>query len=77
LSASTTLVASAGTAGAPTDRVTSAAFGHTAGRPGAYAWQPGHAIPGSAVKIEYFGRRIAATVAPAPLVDRGMTRLRG
>jgi glycine cleavage system aminomethyltransferase T len=57
--------------------VTSAAFGHTVGRPIAYAWLPASATVGTAVEIEYFGSRIRATVAAEPLVDPEMTRLRG
>jgi glycine cleavage system aminomethyltransferase T len=62
--------------GRPAGYVTSAAFGHTIGRPIAYAWLPASAEPGTAVEIEYFGRRIPATVATEPLVDPGMTRIR-
>ena len=40
----------------PAGYVTSAAFGHTIGRPIAYAWLPASAVPGTAVEIEYFGR---------------------
>jgi hypothetical protein len=29
------------------------------------------------VEIEYFGRRVAATVSAEPLVDPGMERIRG
>src|SRR5919112_1676551 len=64
-------------AGQPAGYVTSAAFGHTIGRPIAYAWLPASATPGTSVEIEYFGRRIPATVATEPLVDPEMTRLRG
>ncbi|OZM72269.1 sarcosine dehydrogenase [Amycolatopsis antarctica] len=56
--------------------VTSAAFGHTIGRPIAYAWLPASADVGTAVEIEYFGRRIAATVAAEPLFDPAMERIR-
>jgi glycine cleavage system aminomethyltransferase T/glycine/D-amino acid oxidase-like deaminating enzyme len=56
--------------------VTSAAFGHTVGRPVAYAWLPAAAGIGTRVEIGYFGQRIAATVAAEPLVDPEMTRLR-
>jgi glycine cleavage system aminomethyltransferase T len=56
--------------------VTSAAFGHTVGAPIAYAWLPASATPGTAVEIEYFGRRIPATVAAEPLVDPEMARIR-
>ncbi|MEV5716169.1 FAD-dependent oxidoreductase [Amycolatopsis mediterranei] len=56
--------------------VTSAAYGYTVGRPIAYAWLPASADIGSSVEIEYFGRRLAATVAAEPLVDPGMDRIR-
>ncbi|MGK3204607.1 GcvT family protein [Amycolatopsis sp. MEPSY49] len=56
--------------------VTSAAYGYTVGRPIAYAWLPAAADIGSSVEIEYFGRRVAATVAAEPLVDPGMERIR-
>ncbi|MDN5749194.1 MAG: FAD-dependent oxidoreductase [Pseudonocardia sp.] len=62
--------------GRPAGYVTSAAFGHTVGRPVAYAWLPASATPGTAVEIGYFDRRIAATVTPEPLVDPQMTRIR-
>jgi glycine cleavage system aminomethyltransferase T len=63
--------------GRPAGYVTSAAFGHTVGRPIAYAWLPASAAVGTQVEIGYFGRRIPATVAAEPLVDPGMTRIRG
>ncbi|RZU31047.1 GcvT family protein [Blastococcus saxobsidens] len=63
--------------GAPAGYVTSAAFGHTVGRPIAYAWLPASAGVGTSVEIQYFDRRIAATVAAEPLVDPEMTRIRG
>ena len=63
--------------GLPAGYVTSAAFGYTVGRPLAYAWLPASATVGTRVEIEYFGRRIPATVADEPLVDPGMTRIRG
>jgi glycine cleavage system aminomethyltransferase T/glycine/D-amino acid oxidase-like deaminating enzyme len=56
--------------------VTSAAYGYTIGRPIAYAWLPASADIGSGVEIEYFGRRVPATVAAEPLVDPGMDRIR-
>jgi glycine cleavage system aminomethyltransferase T len=62
--------------GRPAGYVTSAAFGHTIGAPIAYAWLPASATPGTAVEIEYFGRRIPATVAAEPLVDPEMARIR-
>lgn len=57
--------------------VTSAAYGYTVGRPIAYAWLPANVEVGAKVDIEYFGKRIAATVSEEPLVDPGMTKLRG
>jgi glycine cleavage system aminomethyltransferase T/glycine/D-amino acid oxidase-like deaminating enzyme len=62
--------------GKPAGHVTSAAFGYTIGRPIAYAWLPGSVAAGTPVEIEYFGRRVPATVAAEPLVDPGMTRIR-
>ncbi|WP_020659379.1 GcvT family protein [Amycolatopsis benzoatilytica] len=62
--------------GAPAGYVTSAAYGYTIGRPIAYAWLPGAVQVGDAVEIEYFGRKVAATVAAEPLVDPGMERIR-
>jgi len=56
--------------------VTSAAYGYTVSRPIAYAWLPGAVEVGETVEIEYFGRRVAATVAEEPLVDPGMERIR-
>jgi dimethylglycine oxidase len=62
--------------GDPVGYVTSAAFGHTVGKPIAYAWLPSSATQGTTVEIKYFGRRIRATVATEPLVDPEMTRIR-
>lgn len=63
---------------APVGYVTSAAYGYTVGANIAYAWLPAeHATPGTALHVEYFGERLAATVAAEPLFDPGMTRLRG
>jgi glycine cleavage system aminomethyltransferase T/glycine/D-amino acid oxidase-like deaminating enzyme len=56
--------------------VTSAAYGYTISRPIAYAWLPASADVGSSVEIEYFGRRIPATVAAEPLFDPAMERIR-
>ncbi|MFD2474688.1 GcvT family protein [Amycolatopsis silviterrae] len=56
--------------------VTSAAYGYTIGRPIAYGWLPGSVEIGATVEIEYFGRRVPATVAAEPLVDPGMERIR-
>ena len=62
--------------GAPVGYVTSAAFGHTVGAPIAYAWVPASAVVGTGVEIQYFDRRIAATVVAEPLVDPEMKRIR-
>jgi dimethylglycine oxidase len=62
--------------GEPAGYVTSAAFGHTVGRPIAYAWLPAGLEPGDAVDIRYFGSPVRATVAAEPLVDPAMTRIR-
>lgn len=72
---------SARTGGAPTGLpagyVTSAAYGYTLGRAIAYAWLPAAAAaPGTPVHIEYFGRKIPATVAREPLFDPQMERIR-
>ena len=55
--------------------VTSAAHGYTIGRSIAYAWLPATPV-GTAVEIEYFGRRLPATVSAEPLVDPAMSRIR-
>ncbi|TPX10387.1 uncharacterized protein E0L32_008606 [Thyridium curvatum] len=57
--------------------VTSAAFGYTVRKPVAYAYLPSTVNEGDAVEIEYFGKRIQATVTPEPLYDPSMSRLRG
>ncbi|MFF1881655.1 FAD-dependent oxidoreductase [Pseudarthrobacter sp. NPDC058196] len=64
-------------AGEAAGYVTSAAYGFTIGKPIAYAWLPSSVSEGDAVEIEYFGRRVAATVSAEPLFDPGMERLRG
>ncbi|KAE8356368.1 hypothetical protein BDV28DRAFT_127170 [Aspergillus coremiiformis] len=55
--------------------VTSAAFGHTVRKPIAYAWLPPGVTEGQTVEIEYFGRRIQATITAEPLYDPHMSRL--
>ncbi|KAJ5473536.1 hypothetical protein N7475_003102 [Penicillium sp. IBT 31633x] len=55
--------------------VTTAAFGYTICKPIAYAWLPGDVNEGESVEIEYFGKRISATVAAEPLYDPEMNRL--
>lgn len=62
--------------GAPAGYVTSASFGHTVGAPIAYAWLPSTAVVGTGVEIQYFDRRIAATVVAEPLVDPEMKKIR-
>jgi len=57
--------------------VTSAAFGYTIRKPIAYASLLSTVVEGDSVEIEYFGRRIPATVTPEPLYDPNMSRLRG
>jgi glycine cleavage system aminomethyltransferase T len=46
-------------------------------KPIAYAWLPAGVEIGDSVEIEYFGKRLAATVTAEPLFDPGMERLRG
>jgi glycine cleavage system aminomethyltransferase T/glycine/D-amino acid oxidase-like deaminating enzyme len=62
--------------GAPAGYVTSAAYGYTLGRCVAYAWLPAGLTTGTGVHIEYFGRKVPATVAEEPLFDPKMTRIR-
>ncbi|MEV8086903.1 GcvT family protein [Streptomyces nigra] len=58
--------------------VTSAGYGYTVGTGIAYAWLPAErAVPGTALDIGWFGRRVKAVVAEEPLFDPAMTRLRG
>ncbi|OJJ87502.1 GcvT family protein [Aspergillus glaucus CBS 516.65] len=57
--------------------VTNAAFGYTVRKPIAYAWLPSTVVEGETVGIEYFGRKIQATVTPEPLYDPQMNRLHG
>ena len=63
--------------GRPVGYVTSAAFGYTIGKPVTHAYLPSTIAEGDAVDIEYFGRRIQATVATEPLFDPAMNRVRG
>ncbi|QUH02190.1 FAD-dependent oxidoreductase [Saccharopolyspora erythraea] len=62
--------------GEPAGYVTSAAFAHTIGTPIAYAWLPASATVGTRVEIQYFDRKVRATVAAEPLVDPDMHRIR-
>jgi glycine cleavage system aminomethyltransferase T/glycine/D-amino acid oxidase-like deaminating enzyme len=61
----------------PLGYVTSAAYGYTVQKPIAYAYLPNEVSIGDSVEIEYFGRRIPATITQDPLYDPTMTRLRG
>ncbi|KAK0308771.1 hypothetical protein LTR01_004649 [Friedmanniomyces endolithicus] len=56
--------------------VTSAAFAYTIRKPIAYAYLPGEVLDGEAVEIEYFGRRIRATVTDEPLSNVSARRER-
>jgi glycine cleavage system aminomethyltransferase T/glycine/D-amino acid oxidase-like deaminating enzyme len=49
--------------------VTTAAFGYTIRKPIAYAWLPASVQEGESVEVEYFGRRIRATVIKEPVYD--------
>jgi glycine cleavage system aminomethyltransferase T len=61
----------------PIGYVTSAAYGYSVGRGVVYAWiPPACAELGTPLQIEYFGERLAATVAPDPLFDPKMERIR-
>jgi glycine cleavage system aminomethyltransferase T len=61
----------------PVGFVTSAAYGYTIGRGIAYAWLlPEFSAVGAALHVEYFGERLAATVAREPLFDPMMERMR-
>ncbi|KAF9885058.1 hypothetical protein FE257_000789 [Aspergillus nanangensis] len=59
----------------PVGYVTSAAFGYTVRKPVAYAWLSSGIAQGESVEVEYFGRRIQATVMQEPLYDPEMRRL--
>ena len=61
--------------GKPAGYITTAAFGYTVRKPVAYAWLPVQVGEGAGVEIEYFGRRIKATVAAEPLYDPEQKRL--
>lgn len=62
--------------GEPAGYVTSAAYAYTLGTPIAYAWLPAGLPVGSTVEIQYFDRRIAASVAAEPLFDPETSRIR-
>ncbi|KAF3347132.1 hypothetical protein VdG2_04874 [Verticillium dahliae VDG2] len=54
--------------------VTNAAFGFTVGKPIAFGYLPIEVNVGDGVEIEYFGRRIKATVVAEPLHQQGAIR---
>lgn len=54
--------------------VSSAAFGYSIGKPIAYAWLPSGIMEGEVVEIEYFSRRIRATVTADPLLRLAATK---
>ncbi|HET9249788.1 MAG TPA: glycine cleavage T C-terminal barrel domain-containing protein, partial [Actinomycetota bacterium] len=57
--------------------VTSAAYGYSIGRGIAYGYLPVDlAVEGTSLEVEYFGDRLAATVAAEPLWDPKGERLR-
>ena len=57
--------------------VTSANFGYSVGKHIAYGYLPAdYAVEGTHLEIIYFGERLGATVAPDPLFDPKMTRLK-
>ncbi|MFI6389605.1 FAD-dependent oxidoreductase [Nonomuraea sp. NPDC050540] len=63
--------------GATVGYTTSAAYGHTIGRPIAYAWLPiDLTAPGTEVEVAYFGRPVPAEVAAEPLFDAKMEKIR-
>ena len=57
--------------------VTSAAFGYTIGKPIAYSYLPSTMAEGDVVEIEYFQRRVQATVATEPLLIPKVNKNRG
>ncbi|KAK6421999.1 hypothetical protein LTR95_016742 [Oleoguttula sp. CCFEE 5521] len=49
--------------------VTSAAFAYTIGKPVAYAWLPSGVREGDKVQVEYFGKRVPATIVANVTVE--------
>jgi glycine cleavage system aminomethyltransferase T len=49
--------------------VTTAAFGYTIRKPIVYAWLSASIQEGQRVEVEYFGRRVRATVTKEPVYD--------
>jgi glycine cleavage system aminomethyltransferase T len=57
--------------------VTSANYGYSIGRCIVYGYLPAESsAPGTAVEIEYFGKRLPATVQQEPLYDAAMEKLK-
>lgn len=64
--------------GAPISYVTSANYGYSVGKYICYACLPvEHALPGTELSIEYFGKPQRAVVAVEPLFDPQMQRMKG
>ncbi|KAL2801671.1 hypothetical protein BJX63DRAFT_442003 [Aspergillus granulosus] len=61
----------------PVGYVTTAAFGFSVRRPVVYAWLPAGVGEGVIVEIEYFGKRIRASVIAEPVFDPEGRRLIG
>ena len=58
--------------------MTSANYGYSIGRGIVYGYLPVDlAVEGTPVEVEYFGERLAATVAADPLFDPKGQRLKG
>ena len=58
--------------------VTSATYGYTMGRGIVYGYLPiAQSTPGTALEVEYFGKRLKATVRVEPLFDPKLERLKG
>jgi glycine cleavage system aminomethyltransferase T len=55
--------------GRPVSYITSAAFGYTIGKPIAYSYLPAGIPEGDVVEVEYFGRKISATIGPTPVLS--------
>jgi glycine cleavage system aminomethyltransferase T/glycine/D-amino acid oxidase-like deaminating enzyme len=62
--------------GRPVSYVTSAAFGYTVGKPIAYSYLPAGIQEGDVVEVEYFGKKISATIGPTPLLLGGLKKQR-
>lgn len=63
--------------GKPVGYVTTAAFGFSIRKPVVYAWLPASLGEGAGVEIEYFGKRIKASVVAEPVYDADGKKLTG